>query len=158
MGLTWCAWISALWWEKNAVERVRAQFTASQRSQLFSSQAPPITIVADLEEVRAAVSNLIDNAVKYSGKDVKVRVATEQAEGFVVMRVQDAGVGIPKTELKRVFKRFHRVPGPLASRVKGTGWDSSSYGSVAKRHGGRAWAGREGDRAGKHFFPAIAGG
>lgn len=111
-----------------------------------------VTVMADLEEVRAAVSNLIDNAVKYSGKDVNVRVETEQADGYVLMRVIDAGVGIPKTELKRVFKRFHRVPGPLASRVKGTGLGLYIVRSVAKRHGGRAWAESEGAGRGSTFF------
>ena len=102
--------------------------------------------------MRAAVSNLIDNAVKYSGKDVKVCVETEQTDGYVLMRVKDAGVGIPKTELKRVFKRFHRVPGPLASRVKGTGLGLYIVRSVAKRHGGRAWAESEGTGRGSTFF------
>jgi signal transduction histidine kinase len=108
--------------------------------------------MADLEEVRAAVSNLIENAVKYSGKDVRVRVETEQVDGYVLMRVKDAGVGIPKTELKRVFKRFHRVPGPLASRVKGTGLGLYIVRSVAKQHGGRAWAESEGAGRGSTFF------
>jgi signal transduction histidine kinase len=112
----------------------------------------PVSIVADLEEVRAAVSNLIENAVKYSGKDVQVVVETEQIDGYVLMRVKDAGVGIPKTELKRVFKRFHRVPGPLASRVKGTGLGLFIVRSVAKRHGGRAWAESEGAGRGSTFF------
>jgi len=112
----------------------------------------PISIMADMEEVRAAVSNLIDNAIKYSGKDVKVHVETERVDGYVLMRVKDAGVGIPKTELKRVFKRFHRVPGPLAARVKGTGLGLFIVRSVAKRHGGRAWAESEGAGQGSTFF------
>jgi len=81
-----------------------------------------------------------------------VRVETELLDGHVLMRVRDAGVGIPKTELKRVFKRFHRVPGPLASRVKGTGLGLYIVRSVAKRHGGRAWAESEGAGRGSTFF------
>jgi two-component system sensor histidine kinase SenX3 len=136
---------------EECVARARTIHRVAAESIVFAP-GPPITIVADLEEVRAAVSNLIDNAVKYSGKDVKVRVATEQVDGFVLMRVQDAGVGIPKTELKRVFKRFHRVPSPLTSRVKGTGLGLFIVRSVAKRHGGRAWAESEGDGQGSTFF------
>jgi signal transduction histidine kinase len=113
---------------------------------------PPVSIMADMEEVRAAVSNLIENAVKYSGKEVNIRVETEQLDGHVLLRVKDQGVGIPKTELKRVFKRFHRVPGPLASRVKGTGLGLYIVRSVAKRHGGRAWAESEGTGHGSTFF------
>ncbi len=62
-----------------------------------------------------------------------------------------SGPGIPKTELKRIFKRFYRVPGPLATRVKGTGLGLYIVRSVAKRHGGRAWAESEGPGRGSTF-------
>ena len=131
--------------------RTRAIHSIPPESLTFRP-GPAVGILADLEEVRAAVSNLIENAVKYSGKDVNVRVETEQVDGYVLMRVKDAGVGIPKTELKRVFKRFHRVPGVLTSRVKGTGLGLYIVRSVAKRHGGRAWAESEGAGRGSTFF------
>lgn len=136
---------------EECMARTRALHRIPPESLTFHPGAPA-SIMADMEEVRAAVSNLIENAVKYSGKDVKVRVETERVDGYVVMRVKDAGVGIPKTELKRVFKRFHRVPGPLASRVKGTGLGLYIVRSVAKRHGGRAWAESEGAGRGSTFF------
>jgi len=136
---------------QECVVRARAIHRIPMDSLVFQPAAP-VSIMADLEEVRAAVSNLIDNAVKYSGKDVQVRVETEQTDGHVLLRVKDAGVGIPKTELKRVFKRFHRVPGPLASRVKGTGLGLFIVRSVAKRHGGRAWAESEGAGRGSTFY------
>ena len=113
---------------------------------------PPVTIMGDSDEVRAAVSNLIDNAVKYSGSSVKVTVETAPADGkFVTVRVRDQGVGIPKMELKQIFKRFYRVPGPMAKRVKGTGLGLYIVRSVAKRHGGRAWAESEGPGRGSTF-------
>ena len=113
---------------------------------------PSVAIMGDPDEVRAAVSNLIDNAVKYSGKAVKIRVETEPIDDrFVSLRVRDEGVGIPKMELKQIFKRFYRVPGPLATRVKGTGLGLYIVRSVAKRHGGRAWAESEGPGRGSTF-------
>jgi signal transduction histidine kinase len=136
---------------EECVMRARALHRIPPEAIAFRPGAP-VSIMADLEEVRAAVSNLIENAVKYSGKDVRVVVETEQIDGYVLMRVKDAGVGIPKTELKRVFKRFHRVPGPLAMRVKGTGLGLFIVRSVAKRHGGRAWAESEGAGRGSTFF------
>ncbi len=112
----------------------------------------PLAILADPDEVRAAVSNLIDNAVKYSGSEVKVLVETAAEQGrFVSVRVTDRGAGIPKQELTRVFKRFYRVPGPLASRVKGTGLGLYIVRAVAKRHGGRVWAESEGPGCGSTF-------
>jgi two-component system sensor histidine kinase SenX3 len=110
------------------------------------------TVMGDPDEVGAAVSNLIDNAVKYSGPEVKVRVETENLDGkFACIRVIDQGAGIPKPELKQIFKRFYRVPGPLATRVKGTGLGLYIVRSVAKRHGGRAWAESEGVGHGSTF-------
>jgi signal transduction histidine kinase len=113
---------------------------------------PPVTILADPDEVQAAVSNLIDNAVKYSGNDVRVTVETAPINGkYVSLRVTDHGPGIPKTELKRIFKRFYRAPGALAQRVKGTGLGLFIVRSVAIRHGGRAWAESEGPGHGATF-------
>jgi two-component system, OmpR family, sensor histidine kinase SenX3 len=113
---------------------------------------PPVTIRGDEEEVRAALSNLIDNAVKYAGKDAKVEVVTENVDGrYVAVRVKDNGPGIPKAELKQVFKRFYRIPGPLATRVKGTGLGLFIVRSVAKRHGGQVWAESEGPGHGSTF-------
>jgi two-component system, OmpR family, sensor histidine kinase SenX3 len=114
---------------------------------------PEVTVMGDPEEVRAAVSNLIDNAVKYSGSAVKVLVETEAMDDkFVSVRVRDQGPGIAKMELKQIFKRFYRVPGPLATRVKGTGLGLFIVRSVAKRHGGRAWAESEGPGQGSTFI------
>src|SRR5579872_810348 len=112
----------------------------------------PVTVRGDLEEVQAAVSNLIDNAVKYSGPDIHVTIETAKVNGkFVTVRVKDQGAGIPKPELKRIFKRFYRVPGLLAMRVKGTGLGLYIVRSVAKRHGGRVWAESEGPGHGSTF-------
>jgi signal transduction histidine kinase len=113
---------------------------------------PPVTVMADPDDVRAAVSNLIDNAVKYSGKQIQVTVETASVDGkYVAVRVRDRGMGIPKSELKQIFKRFYRAPGPMAKHVKGTGLGLYIVRSVAKRHGGRAWAESEGPGHGSTF-------
>src|SRR4029453_2694918 len=77
---------------------------------------------ADAEELRVAISNLLDNAVKYSvkGVQISVEVATLDAKK-VAVRIEDKGIGIPAAQLKRIFKRFYRVPGRLMARIKGTG-------------------------------------
>ena len=122
---------------------------------------PPLPILGDYDEVRAAVSNLIDNAIKYSGSDMHVLVSAHQTEGrFAEVRVKDRGPGIAATELKRIFKRFYRIQGPIATRVKGTGLGLYIVRSVAKRHGGRAWAESAGSGQGSTFviqFPAVSG-
>ena len=137
---------------ERCIERVRTLHKVSAEALAYRP-GPPVTIVGDADEVQAAVSNLIDNAVKYSGSDVRVTVETAKVDGkYVALRVTDHGPGIEKTELKRIFKRFYRVPGAVATRVKGTGLGLYIVRSVAKRHGGRAWAESEGSGYGSTFF------
>jgi len=98
-------------------------------------------VFGDLEELKTAVSNLIDNAIKYSGTEVRVLVEVAAIDPkHVAIRVRDHGVGIPGSELKRIFKRFYRTPGAVARRVNGTGLGLFIVRSVAKRHGGRVFA------------------
>src|SRR5215472_5251668 len=102
---------------------------------------PPLPILGDYDEVHAAVSNLIENAVKYSGKELGIEVGAYRAQDrFAEVRVKDHGQGIPRPELKRIFKRFYRINSPGSTRIKGTGLGLYIVRSVAKRHGGRAWA------------------
>jgi two-component system, OmpR family, sensor histidine kinase SenX3 len=114
---------------------------------------PPASVMGDRDDVRAAISNLIDNAVKYSGNKINVVVETATVDDkFVSVRVHDQGPGIQKSELERIFKRFYRSPGQLAAQVKGTGLGLFIVRSVAKRHGGRAWAESEGPGRGSTFI------
>lgn len=118
----------------------------------IEGEGEKLRILGDLEEVSAAVSNLLDNAVKYSGASARVRVQTSRDDGrFASVRVIDNGPGIPGTELKRIFRRFYRMSGPLATRVKGTGLGLFIVRSVARRHGGRAWAESAGPGRGSTF-------
>ena len=115
-------------------------------------QIADATVSGDSNELRAAISNLLDNAIKYSGTNVKIEIETRQVnDRFIMIRVADNGTGIPSGELKRIFRRFYRVPGPASTRVKGTGLGLFIVRSVAKRHGGRAWAESEGPGRGSTF-------
>lgn len=109
-------------------------------------------VMADPEELRAAVTNLLDNAIKYSGSEVKVAIEVGKTEGGqLAVRVKDSGVGIPDDQLKRIFKRFYRIPGAVAMRVKGTGLGLFIVRSIAEKHGGRAFAESAGTGHGSTF-------
>lgn len=104
------------------------------------------------EELRAAVSNLIDNAIKYSPGEVRIHVTVASSErNRIEVRVRDRGVGVPRAELKRIFKRFYRLPGRRSARERGTGLGLSIVSGVARRHGGKAFAESEGTGRGSTF-------
>ena len=111
-----------------------------------------LVVRGDRDELAAAVTNLVDNAIKYSG--ARVRVAVDVARigaRRVAITVRDQGIGITGHELKRIFRRFYRLPAALRSRVRGTGIGLSIVLAVARRHGGRAYADSRGADRGSTF-------
>jgi two-component system sensor histidine kinase SenX3 len=108
-------------------------------------QSSEALVLGDPEELRTAISNLLDNAVKYSPDGIHIAVELEVSDQKrIVLRVRDSGVGIPAQELKRIFKRFYRVTQRSLSQVKGTGLGLFIVRSIARKHGGRVFAQSEG--------------
>jgi two-component system, OmpR family, sensor histidine kinase SenX3 len=108
-----------------------------------------IKVSGDPDELRTAISNILDNAIKYSGSEVDVSVGIETLnEKWIALRVRDRGVGIPAGELKRIFKRFYRVPRRSASQAKGTGLGLFIVRAIARAHGGKVFAESAGEAHG----------
>ncbi len=109
-------------------------------------------VMGDAPELKSAVSNLIENAIKYSSGEVKVSIELERLDSRrVFVRVKDQGMGIPAKELKRIFSRFYRIPGVITQKVKGTGLGLFIVRSVARKHGGRVYATSDGAGLGSTF-------
>ncbi len=113
-------------------------------------------VLGNAEELRTLVHNLFDNALKYSDKrkDIAVDIKTPTLD-TVSLSVRDKGTGIPKGELKRIFKRFYRAQSTKAKQVKGTGLGLFIVRSVARRYGGDAYAESAGEGQGSTFFVRL---
>ena len=115
----------------------------------FEGNGDGLMVEGDPEELRTAVSNVLDNAIKYSGEKVDVSVRLDTADQkHVTLRVRDHGVGLPQHELKRIFRRFYRVSNRALGQVKGTGLGLFIVRSIARKHGGRVFAQSQGEGLG----------
>jgi len=129
--------------------RTRHHLSAAALHYDQSSNGHGVTVLGDPEELRTAITNVLDNAIKYSREnvDISAQIFTPD-DKHVLLRVRDHGVGIPADELKRIFKRFYRVPGRSRSQVKGTGLGLFIVRSIAKKHGGSVFAESAGEGLG----------
>jgi two-component system, OmpR family, sensor histidine kinase SenX3 len=135
------------------IELTRVRNHLPEETLRFGNQpSETVFIKGNSGEIRTAVFNLVENAVKYSGdqKDIVVDILTPNMD-TVLLQVRDQGVGIPPSELKRIFKRFYRVTSSASGRVKGTGLGLFIVRSIARRHGGEAFAQSEGTGRGATF-------
>ncbi len=106
------------------------------------------------EDLRTALLNLLDNAVKYSPATpdtphptIRCTLAITDYR-FVALAITDLGLGIPEPELKRIFKRFYRIPGRYEVKIKGTGLGLFLVRTIARQHGGRIAAASPGPNQG----------
>lgn len=134
------------------VTLTRTRLHLSGEALRLTTAAGVVEVLGDRNELRGAVINLLDNAVKFSGDRVDVQVGVTRHGNQALVSVRDRGPGLPPDEAKRIFKRFYRVPGALTQRVKGTGLGLFIVQSAAKRHGGRAYADSAGSGTGATFY------
>jgi len=119
---------------RNVVQEwVQASFT--HRIDLgFEQPGHPIMVLGNPLMLRELLSNLIDNALRYTpqGGSVTVRVRANTAEEQAILEVEDTGPGIPPSERSHVFERFYRI---LGSNVEGSGLGLSIVREIAQQHG-----------------------
>lgn len=112
----------------------------------FITRYPQREIVKDIDNnifvngdpflLQMAVNNLLENAIKYSGKEKRVGVSLKKEAGLAVLRVSDEGPGIAETEKKKIFQKFYRMGNEATKRAKGTGLGLYLISRIAKTHDG----------------------
>ncbi len=117
---------------------------------LSKSRALP-PVAADPDKLRQILTNLIDNAIKYSPDGGRVEVEIGRSGGRVRFRVADHGLGIPPTEQDRIFEKFFRLDPNLTRGVGGTGLGLYISRELVTRMNGRIWVDSDG-RTGSSFF------
>jgi two-component system sensor histidine kinase SenX3 len=115
---------------------------SSKHISVVTGGTPGLTVFGNEEQVSAAITNLVANAVAYSGNDSTVLVSTKPNDDMVEISVVDQGIGIPQDELDRIFERFYRVDPARHRSTGGTGLGLSIVKHVAATHGGdvRVWS------------------
>ncbi len=107
------------------------------------------TVMGSPEDLRTVILNIFDNAVKYSPDGVHIHaLLSVESDAWVMLSIADQGLGIPPAQLKRIFKRFYRVPNRATLRMGGTGLGLFLVRAIARQHGGDAFAESDGEGRG----------
>jgi two-component system phosphate regulon sensor histidine kinase PhoR len=114
-----------------------------RRIRLSTELQPGIAVRGDRAQLGLLLSNLVDNALRYTAAKGTVCVRLDAAEGRAVLQVADSGEGIPAGELPRIFERFYRVDKARARQTGGTGLGLAIVRHVAEAHGGTVRADSE---------------
>ncbi len=119
----------------DAVDRLRA-IAQAKHIELVSGGEEGLRVLGDENQLAMALGNLVENAVTYSPEHTRVAIGVRRVGDLVEISVTDQGIGIPETDLERIFERFYRVDKARSRSTGGTGLGLSIVKHVAANHGG----------------------
>jgi RNA polymerase sigma factor (sigma-70 family) len=145
-------------WVENTVNRYRSKASqAGIQLEMDLSENMP-AILGDQERLDMALSQMLDNAIKFSPDGGLVRVRAWTDALYLYVAVQDQGIGIDPQHLERIFDRFYQVDGSTTRRFGGMGIGLDAVRTIAAAHSGRVWATSEGLGSGSTFILALPAG
>jgi signal transduction histidine kinase len=123
---------------RTVIDAMQGQAT-SRDLKLTAGKLSPKIIQGDQGLVRHAVTNLVDNAIKYTSSGGSVSVSVQEGSDYMVIAVKDTGIGIALADQARLFERFYRVKRRETIDIKGSGLGLAIVRSIADWHHGRVW-------------------
>jgi PAS domain S-box-containing protein len=121
----------------NAVDVMRP--IADREGVALNTDADDLRIFADPDRMTQTLTNLIDNAIKFSPRDSSIDISVHRDGRFALFEVRDRGRGIPPAMRDSVFKRFQQVDNSDSREKGGTGLGLAICRSIVEQHGGRIW-------------------
>ena len=125
---------------------------AKAKNQTISTVIPELRIQADKQKAAAIFTNLISNAIRYTGEGGRIDVLVEDRGEDIYACVADTGIGIPEEHLPKIFERFYMVDTSLTRKSGSLGLGLSIVKEYVKLHGGRVWATSGHGEWSKFFF------
>jgi PAS domain S-box-containing protein len=113
---------------------------------------PDIVVKADFEEIKHVFLNLLDNAIKFTGKGGRVKVSAEIKGGMAEVSVEDTGIGIPEEFHDKIFDRLYQVDATPTRRFEGTGMGLAVAKEIVEAHGGAIWVESEVGKGSRFVF------
>ncbi|PCH93989.1 MAG: hypothetical protein COB85_06160 [Bacteroidetes bacterium] len=143
----------------NAVAKMEMQVLKKSGKLEVNLTSSDVTIFADQFHLTNAITNLIDNAVKYSPDAPLVELSTKKTKDGVVITCSDKGIGISKEDRKKIFEKLYRVPKGNIHNVKGFGLGLNYVQTVIEKHGGTIGVKSEINKGSSFeiFIPSING-
>ncbi|HRY60112.1 MAG TPA: HAMP domain-containing sensor histidine kinase [Patescibacteria group bacterium] len=99
----------------------------------------PIHILTDREKIQQALQNIVNNAVKYSKDGGTVKINCKETAKKVLIKIKDDGIGIPKSQQKKIFEKFYRCDNAVLTNSGGTGLGLYIVNEIVSGHGGKVW-------------------
>lgn len=122
---------------RGVTDSMQLQFQKYGAILSLDLKADRATVTGDELHLSSVIFNLLDNALKYSGADPKIRVATRNVPDSIIITVEDNGIGMSRDQLSRIFEQFYRVPTGNLHDVKGFGLGLSYVADIVKRLRGK---------------------
>lgn len=120
----------------DAVKHISIQIESKQGNLKLNLDAGNFMIMGDKTHITNAICNLVDNAIKYSGKSPELSIQTSNIGEKLILVIADKGIGIEKEYQKKVFDKFFRVPTGDVHEVKGFGLGLAYVKKIIEFHGG----------------------